>query len=84
MIRSFSCHSSTCRNPAPRHSHAGGNPAPRHSRAGGNPAQRHSRAGGNPVITRTPLDSRLRGNDDPIAALDAERAEALINIKALL
>ena len=36
---------------------------PRHSRAGGNPAPRHSRAGGNPVITRTPLDSRLRGND---------------------
>ncbi len=24
---------------------------------------RHSRVGGNPVITRTPLDSRLRGND---------------------
>jgi hypothetical protein len=23
---------------------------------------RHSRVGGNPVITRTPLDSRLRGN----------------------
>jgi len=27
------------------------------------PLVRHSRAGGNPVITRTPLDSRLRGND---------------------
>jgi len=47
-------------------------PLVRHSRAGGNPAllqamrasfDRHSRAGGNPVITRTPLDSRLRGND---------------------
>jgi hypothetical protein len=37
--------------------------APRHSRAGGNPAPRHSRAGGKPVITRTALDSRLRGND---------------------
>jgi hypothetical protein len=62
MIRSFSCHSSTCGNPAPR----------------------HSRAGGNPVITRTPLDSRLRGNDDPIASLDAESSEVLGNIKALL
>ena len=27
------------------------------------PCVRHSRVGGNPVITRTPLDSRLRGND---------------------
>ena len=27
------------------------------------PLVRHSRAGGKPVITRTPLDSRLRGND---------------------
>ena len=27
------------------------------------PLVRHSRVGGNPVITRTPLDSRLRGND---------------------
>jgi hypothetical protein len=56
----------------------------RHSRAGGNPPTRHSRAGGNPVITRTPLDSRLRGNDEQIAALDAESAEVLGNIKALL
>ncbi len=37
--------------------------APRHSRVGGNPTPRHSRAGGNPVISRTPLESRLRGND---------------------
>ena len=27
------------------------------------PLVRHSRVRGNPVITRTPLDSRLRGND---------------------
>jgi hypothetical protein len=77
-----------------RHSRAGVIPAQasfprrRHSRAGVIPAQasfprrRHSRAGGNPA--RPKLDSRLRGNDDPIAALDAESAEALINIKALL
>jgi len=36
---------------------------PRHSRAVGNPAPRHSRAGGNPDISRTTLDSSLRGND---------------------
>ena len=27
------------------------------------PLVRHSRVGGNPVVARTPLDSRLRGND---------------------
>ena len=48
------------------------------------PLVRHSRAGGNPVITRTPLDSRLCGNDEQIAALDAESVEVLGNIKVLL
>jgi hypothetical protein len=48
------------------------------------PHARHSRAGGNPFITRTPLDSRLRGNDEQIAALDAESVEVLGNIKVLL
>ena len=56
----------------------GGNPRTSHSRAGGNPASRHSRAGGNPV--RPKLDSRLRGNDGGIAALDAESAEVLQTI----
>jgi len=27
------------------------------------PLVRHSRVGGNPVISRTPMDSRLRGTD---------------------
>ena len=44
----------------------------------------HSREGGNPVILRTSLGSRLRGNDEQIAALDAESAKVLGNIKALL
>ena len=43
---------------------------------------RHSRAGGNPVITRTPMESRLRGNDLCVAhsgglmdtLVDAKRA----------
>jgi hypothetical protein len=55
-----------------------------HSRAGGNPSPRHSRAGGNPVITRTPLDSRLRGNDEQIAALDVECEEVPQSIQGLL
>ena len=43
-----------------RHSRVG----VRHSRVG----VRHSRVGGNPVISRTPLDSRLRGNSPSVGA----------------
>jgi hypothetical protein len=42
---------------------------------------RHSRGGGNPDSKA--LDSRLRGNDGTIAALDAESAEVLQTIRGL-
>ena len=42
----------------------------------------HSREGGNPEPPK--LDSRLRGNDGRIAALDAESAEVLQTIRRLI
>ena len=77
-----------------RHSRAGGKPAKRHSRAGGKPAKRgtvnhnphHKSAAAIHVarFTARPVDSRLRGNDEWGAALDAESAEVLATIRGLL
>lgn len=47
-------------------------------------APRHSREGWNPVIMHYAIDSRLRGNDGRVAALDAESAEVLQTIRGLL
>ena len=74
-----------------RHSRAG---VTRHSRAGGKPAKRvtvnhnpHHKSATAILVARftaRPVDSRLRGNDEWGAALDAESADVLAMIRGLL